>query len=139
MAVRLKRDGDGFPPVDVEQIWCARSGEYYRVDSIPFFAPSLALGDVVEAMPDEDGKMWVRGVVVESGHATVWVVCSLGPDDQAGARQLFSDLGCPSEGSHIPGYFAVTVPPDVDREAVRAALDAGCVAERWDYAEGVAI
>ena len=39
-------DGDDWPPVASEGVWCERVGAEYRLLNAPFFIKDLAVGDV---------------------------------------------------------------------------------------------
>ncbi len=50
-------------------------------------------------------------------------------------RELFHELGCSTEQSHLHRLIAIDVPPAVSLEEVRQVLDSGKEEERWGYEE----
>lgn len=89
-------------PVDEEQGW-------YCLQSIPLFAKSLAVGDVVQAMYDnEEQALVLTGMVAYSGHSTIQVVVEE-EDKTAAVMHQFKDLGCHIEAGD-PLHFAIDIP-----------------------------
>ena len=106
----------------------------FRVDNIPFFAKSIALGDVVSAAPDEQGLLRFKDVVRPSGHSTLRIIV-FDEAEVPSVLEQFTRLGCTSERSHIPGLIALDVPPSVSMADLRRELDSGMQQDRWDYEE----
>lgn len=128
----LQQDGSDFPPATHETLsGVPVEGGRYRLDNVPFFATGVAFGDVVQGSPVEGGNVAFASVVAASGHSTCRVVLVDGDGDVKAARDSFEALGCVSELSHLEGYFAVDVPPDVDMGAVLEVLEAGRAEQRW--------
>jgi hypothetical protein len=134
VVVALEKDEDDYPPADYENLWAVPVGQgLFRIDNIPFFAQSIALGDIVAASPEE-GFLHFKEVVQPSGHSTVRLIIY----DKAEVPKViehFKQLGCESEGSHIPGLIAFDVPPSVSWTVIQRELEAGHMQERWDYEE----
>lgn len=134
VVVRLEKDEDDYPPADYENLWAVPVSEgLFRIDNIPFFARSIALGDVVSAVT-EQGLLHFKEVVRPSGHSTLRIIVY----DESGVPAVlehFIRLGCSGEGSHIPGLIALDVPPSVPMDVLRRELDAGQAQQRWDYEE----
>lgn len=131
---KLEQDEDGYPPVSVESLWALPVGEgLFKLDNIPFFATGIAVNDIISA-EDEGGVLWYREVVQPSAHSTLRVIV-YDENEVAQVRALFKEKGCPTELSHIPGLFAMDVPPEVPLEALKPLLDEGRAQERWDYEE----
>ena len=55
--------------------------------------------------------------------------------DAAEIREQLREIGCSTEGSHIPRLFSVDIPAEVDYTQVRELLQAGAETDRWDYEE----
>lgn len=74
--VRLERDEDGYPPVDLERLWAERlTRDRYRLNNIPFYARGLAAGDVVLAAIEDGGtRLFISDVAVWSGNGTIRIV-----------------------------------------------------------------
>jgi hypothetical protein len=139
---RIEQDKDGYPPVQVESVWAAPSGrDIYRLENVPFFAKGVSFKDEVFISQGSDGHKWYADVVVPSGHSTVRVIvyrnASLRPLEErvSELRQRFVERGCITELSHLPGLFAVDVPPSISIETVRPLLEEGAASETWDYEE----
>ncbi len=134
MLIRLEQDEDGYPPTTEESLWVIPLGQgLFQVDNTPFFAWELALGDVVEAAPEE-GVWRFKQVVRRSGHATLRLILYEVAEVPAVIEQ-FTQLGCSSERSHIPGLIALDVPPSTPWADVKRLLIEGEANERWGYEE----
>jgi hypothetical protein len=134
MLIHLEQDEDGYPPIAEESLWVLPLGEgLFQVDNTPFFAWDLALRDVVAADPEE-GVCRFRRVVHRSGHATLRLIISDLAEVNAVVEQ-FTQLGCLSERSHIPGLVALDVPPTTSWAEVKRLLTEGEAQERWGYEE----
>ncbi|WP_164714329.1 DUF4265 domain-containing protein [Chitinophaga rhizosphaerae] len=108
---------------------------FYRIDGIPFYAPGLACGDVVQATPDKPGAPLVfRRLLSASGHSTIQVFVMDDVNDAAILRELFQDLGC-ATASTGSGYFVMDVPVHVDYVPVKKQLDDYMLGGILDYAE----
>ena len=130
----LEQDEEGYPPASAETLWGIRVGDgLFKIDNIPFFAMGVAVNDVVSAQPEE-GVFRYKEVVHSSGHSTIRVVV-YDPVAVPAARELFHQLGCATEQSHLPRLFAIDVPPSVSLEKVRQVLDSGKEEEQWGYEE----
>jgi hypothetical protein len=132
VVVTLEKDEDDYPPAGYENLWTQPvGGGLFRIDNIPFFAKSIAWGDIVSAIP-EQGLLKFKEVVKPSGHSTLRLIVY----DEAevpSVLEQFGKLGCTNEKSHIPGLIALDVPPSVSLEALRQVLDSGMEQGRWDY------
>jgi hypothetical protein len=108
---------------------------YYKLESAPFFAPKIAMGDIVWAENSPlDGILTYRKTVQPSGNSTIHVIIM----DEAYAietvREIFTDMGCLSaELNHK--YFALTIPAAVDYFPVKRKLDELEKQGALDYAE----
>ena len=134
VAVALEKDEEDYPPAGYENLWAMPAGEgLFRIANIPFFARSIALGDIVSAVP-EQGLLCFKEVIQPSGHSTLRLIVY----DEAEVTSIiehFTQLGCESERSHIPGLIALDVPPSISLAILKQELDAGHTQERWDYEE----
>jgi hypothetical protein len=54
--------------VTKESIWAIPVGENYKVDNIPFYAESIALGDIV-SVKEENGELKFDALIEASGHS----------------------------------------------------------------------
>lgn len=109
----------------VETMWAIKVDPekgHYKLDSIPFYAKSLAAGDIVEAHYDEDEQAIVLEDIIEfSGHSTVQVVVmdASVPTDEL--RNIFQNLGCETE-KQMEQYFAIDVPVNKDYKPIKQIL-----------------
>jgi hypothetical protein len=130
----LEQDEDGYPPASAETLWGIRVGEgLFKLDNIPFFAFGVAVNDIVSAVPEEGGFRF-KEVVHPSGHSTIRVIV-YDPLAVPTVRELFHQLGCSTEQSHLPRLFSIDVPPAVSLEKVRQVLESGKEEGRWGYEE----
>jgi|GEM_PF-3476506 len=87
---------------EVESLWARATDEGFVLDNIPFYAGSVSCEDVVRGEM-RDGQLWFAGLVRAGGHSTVRM--------QARVRAQLREMGCPSEGSDLPGLVAVDTRP----------------------------
>lgn len=142
-------DEEGWPPIGSETLWAQPLGEgRYRLDTVPFFVPDLAVGDVVTAAPDDDGRLWAQRRESTGGHGTIRVIPlldgSLLGSTQALVSALSQSLGDLGPGvrweSAGPAYslVALDLTPDLDATElarVRNWLEAGQADGAWEYEE----
>jgi hypothetical protein len=107
----------------------------YELNSIPFYAPDLASGDLISAVYDDQEKMLVYNETISySGNSTIQVVIfdkSIATND---IREIFQNLGCVTE-KFKEGYFVLDVPADLDYTPVRSKLIELSEQGILDYAE----
>jgi hypothetical protein len=134
VVVKLEKDEDDYPPADYEGLWARPLGEgLFQIDNVPFFARSIANGDVVSASHMEQQLRFLE-VVKPSGHSTLRLIIH-DEDDVPAVKALLEELGCSIERSHIPGLISVDVPPTVSMATLKPVLDEGEAQERWGYEE----
>ena len=131
---RLKRDEDGYPPVDVESVWAnSQADGTYQIDNIPFFARGVAVGDAVTAKTI-DGELFFEGLVRPSGNSLIRAIVR----DEAEVPKLCSELkalGCDVE---VHGRLvAVDVPAAVSYTPICQLLEVGLNTERLGFEEAV--
>jgi|SRR5579884_465712 len=132
---RLQRDEEGYPPVDEESLWAVPVGKRrFKIDNIPFFVVGISADDIVEADKRDAGYYFQR-VVVPSGHSTIRVLC-MDASNVGDLRKKLEELGCTSEGSHLPRLFAVDVPPEAPWSNVIAFLKETEESGLIEYEEG---
>jgi hypothetical protein len=119
---------------ETEAMWVIRRDAGYEIDNIPFYVKELALGDVVAARQDESGLLWFSELVRPSGHSTIQLWFSR-EEEVESVREALNQMGCASEVSDLPRLVAVDVPPDVPYEKVKAFLEQGEHAGRFEYQE----
>jgi len=110
----------------VETMWAVVNDKekgLYRLDSIPFYAPNVAVDDIIYAEFDEDQEqLTYRHTVEYSGNSTVQVVIMDSKTVTNDIRQIFDDLGCTSE-KFSEGYFVIDVPFKLDYSPVQSKLE----------------
>jgi hypothetical protein len=119
---------------ETETMWVKELEEGYEIDNIPFYVKELALGDVVAARPDASGVLWYSELIQPGGHSTIHLWFSR-EEDVEPERETLRQMGCASEVSDLPRLVAVDVPPDAPYEKVRAFLEQGEAAGRFEYQE----
>ena|SRR5438552_2202881 len=117
----------------IESVWATKQGNYYEINNIPFFAPNIALGDVVSAEED-GGVLYFEELIKPSGHSTIQIIF-FNEDDVKRVEKDLEKLGCTWEGSHIKTLIAVDIPKDVPYSTVKEYLDKGEKENRWSYKE----
>ncbi len=121
-----------------EALWAVtvdKEKGYYRIDSLPFYAPLIATNDVVHATLDEETqKLTYKGTVEYSGNSVIHVVIDDETKNIEDIRDIFTRLGCVSEPLN-EYYFSLEIPFNVDYALVKKELDALEEAETIEYAE----
>ena len=104
-----------------ETIWVERVGKNFKVDNIPFYAPNIAVNDII-SVENDDGILYFDELVKPSGHSTLQVIFFKETEIK---RVLMSieQIGCHWEGMKDQPYFAMDIPPNVDYKRVRQFLD----------------
>ena len=117
----------------LESVWTTPIGEYFRIDNIPFYAESIAFGDLVSAK-EENGELIFDSLIEASGHSVIQIIFYDKKDVDRVTQDLIN-LGCEWEGSHIATYIAVDVPPSVPYKTIQAYLDQKTSEEVLGYKE----
>ncbi|WP_433794628.1 DUF4265 domain-containing protein [Actinoplanes sp. CA-252034] len=135
----LPRDGDDWPPVEVESLWAETVGDgVVRLTNVPWFVRGVASGDLVRVEADESGVLWAAEHLERSGSCTIRVVPSRsGPLHGSHQRVLdtFEPFGVTGEGIQEYGLVALEVPPVADLAGVQRVLRAGARDGWWEYEE----
>jgi hypothetical protein len=139
----LKRDEDGYPPADIEQLWAEPLGDnLFKIDNVPFFIKGISCEDVVEALADSHGELRYRSLLRPSTHNTLRVIVFReSPDFRplvdrvTDLRNRLAEAGGSTELSHMPGLVAI----DTDTASINKVLEvlqSGEKAGLWEYEEG---
>lgn len=132
----LGDDGDGYPGFAAESLWAKVSeGGMFEIDSIPFFAKLVSLGDRVFADKDAQGDLIYRAHASYSKHSTIRIVF-FDADRVSQTRKMMSEMGCSTELSHNPKLIAVDIPPNVEVSRIYEILKEGEEKGHWEYEEG---
>lgn len=101
----------------VETMWAVaveKEKGLYKLDSIPFYAKSLASGDILLAEYDDTEKaLTYRNTIEYSGNSTIQIVMLDKTVETEQIRQILRAFGCESE-KFAEGYFVVNIPADTD-------------------------
>lgn len=122
----------------VETLWAEivdQEKGLYKLDNIPFYAQSVASGDVVYAMFDAaEQRLVYRSTVEYSGNSVIHVVMLDKAIETNTIRKTFEDMGCESE-KFKEGYFAIEIPVEMAYYPIKQKLDELASAGVIDYAE----
>jgi hypothetical protein len=109
----------------IERMWARVIDErlgLYKLESIPFYAKSLAVGDTIVAVYNEEEKaLTFQNIIKFSGHSTVQVVILDKSVNTEAIRTVFHELGCGSE-KQFERYFSLDIPPGISYHIVRDKL-----------------
>ena len=130
---KLVRDSDDYPPADWEHLWAIQQGSWYEIDNIPFFVKGVSVGDVV-SVHQKNGELVFDEIIKFGGHSTIRVVMFNAASGYS-LRCKLENLGCATEGSHLPNLFSVDVPPEVNYSEVIDLLIEATEKEDIDYEE----
>lgn len=114
-------DGEMF-----ETMWATvvdKEKGFYKMDSIPFYAPLIASDDIVFAeFDDQRHLLTYRKTIKHSGNLIVRILLLDKTKDIQSIRDLFSELGCSSEKAN-DGYCSMEIPASVDYQKIKQKLD----------------
>lgn len=116
-----------------ESIWVEPKGNHYEVRSVPFFAPNIALYDII-ATEKDNGLLYFDALVESSGYTTVQIIMFIENEKNRIISDL-QDLGCYWEGLHNQMYLAVAIPPTLAYKKITFLLDKECEKSVLDYKE----
>lgn len=109
----------------IERMWAWVIDErlgLYKLDSIPFYAKSLAVGDTIVAVyKEEERALTFQNIIKFSGHSTVQVVVLDKSANTEAIRNVFHEMGCSSE-KQFQQYFSLDIPPGISYHIVRDKL-----------------
>ncbi len=133
---RVEGDSSGSSLVGADRM-AARpvGGDHYRLTDHPLHALGVARADIVEALPDAEGRLWATSVVEHGGHLALRVLPAAGHLDALTDR--LAGLPVAQRRSADGQVVALDVPPDADLAAVKAVLDAGAHDGHWTYHESL--
>jgi hypothetical protein len=117
----------------VESVWATKQGNYYEINNIPFFAPNIALNDLVSAEEDA-GVLYFNKMIKPSQHSTIQLIIFRKEDLMQVGKEL-ENFGCTWEGSNIKTLISVDIPKDVSYSIVKKYLDKGEKENQWSYKE----
>jgi hypothetical protein len=110
----------------METIWADTVDEsrgYYRLDSLPFYVPSVATDDVVHAQYDDSEEMLTYLETVKpSGNSIVWVVITGEQSDIDDVIDYFDEMDCLSEALS-DRYFAMEIKAETNFLQVKDRLN----------------
>jgi len=119
--------------ISEESIWVQPSDPYFIVDNIPFFAPNIALNDIIKAELD-DGQLYFEDLVKASGNSTIQVIFFHNGKTKEFIN--FLDLNeCQWEGYENEKMISINIPPKVDYKLIKAKLDSLLAQGVLDYKE----
>lgn len=100
-----------------EEIWAFDCGsDEYEVDSVPFFAYNISIGDIVLAPKDDISKKpTFQRVVQKSGNNTIRLLFDLSQTPLNEISAMLSQLreyGCGYEG-YNDSYYSINIPASV--------------------------
>ena len=116
-----------------ESVWVKPDGQYYRLDNIPFYAPGLALNDLIK-VEEEEGILYFDELVSASGHSTIQVIFFKADQADRVLRSV-ETFGCRWEGMRGEPYFSIDVPNEVNYLSFKAFLDKEFASGILDFKE----
>jgi hypothetical protein len=125
---------DGSDEVEIESLWVTPVQAGFKIENIPFYARSLALGDVVKVVKKHD-FLYFKKLLRASGHSTIRLIFFRKNLIQTTLNELEA-MGCSSEISDIKTLVAVDVPSEKIYKLVKVYLDKGETEGKWEYEEG---
>jgi len=110
----------------VETMWAeivdAEKG-IYKLDSIPFYGPSIASDDIFYAQYDEYEKSIIfKEIIKSSGNSVVQIIIMKDDYDKEVLRKKLLNLGCNSEGVNDK-YFVIEILEKINYNSIKTLLD----------------
>jgi len=122
----------------VEVMWATivdNDNGLYKLDSIPFYATSIASDDIIFAEYDEQEQMLTyRDTIEYSGNSTIQVVLLDTTKDINQIRDIFHEMGCTSAKVN-DSYFSMEIPSSLDYKNIKKKLNEFEINETISYAE----
>jgi hypothetical protein len=118
-----------------ETLWAIDLGnQSYQIDSISFFAFSVACGDIFSAVL-ENGVLVAKELLQSSGNSTVRIIFIKYFLIDTIREILLVEYACDSEVSnYLPQLIAVDIPSHIDYTPIKLFLDKGEANGEWKYA-----
>ncbi|MCC6281548.1 MAG: DUF4265 domain-containing protein [Saprospiraceae bacterium] len=118
--------------VAVESIWAEPIGMHYKVDNIPFFAPNIALNDII-SVEKEEGVLHFEELISPSGHSTIQIVM-LNRKEKNRIIEEIESLNCSWEGFK-DSIIALDIPATFDYRKIKEFLQRELNNQVLDYKE----
>ena len=122
----------------VKTMWATivdKDNGLYKLDSISFYATSIASEDIIFAEYDEQEQMLTYRETIEySGNSTIQVVLLDTTKDINQIREIFHEMGF-SLAKVNDSYFSMEIPSTVDYKHIRKKLNKFETNEAISYAE----
>jgi len=131
---------DGFPPISVESLNARPiEDDRFEILNTPFFAESVAYGDVVVAARQQDGRLVYESVETFSGFRAISIIL-FDQSLDAYLMDLLRGLHCVIEYGEFGALrmLAVGIPAAVDYGPIKGSLDEFQRLGNLSYAELVA-
>lgn len=129
---------DGFPPISVETLNATLvRGNTLKLDNTPFFATSVAIGDILNCKKNENsGKYQFINVIEESGKKAISIIF-IDSDCEEDIFQYFKSKGCFCEYGEFKDFnmLAVCIDETLDYNTLTPYLDEKQEAGLISYAE----
>jgi hypothetical protein len=116
-----------------ESIWVNSTGEYYQIDNIPFYAPNLALNDIV-SVEEDNGTLFFDKLIEPSGHSTIQILFFKEKEAKRVLKEI-EQLNCKWEGMKDKPYYAIDIPFAIDYSTIKNLLDDELSKGTLDYKE----
>jgi len=116
-----------------ETVWAKPVGNNYKIDNIPFYAPNLALNDII-SVENDDGTLYFDDLVKPSGHSTIQIIFFKETEIKRVLKNI-EKMGCKWEGMENKPYFSVDIPPSIEYGQVRSILDIEFNNKNLDFKE----
>jgi len=129
---RLRKDEDGYPPMEFESMWGMFLDESSCVvDNVSYYVYGVSKGDTV-AIENVDSELFVSSVIARGGHSTLRVFAE-DPDTKASLIFELKLLGAQCSVTRGLSLFAVDIPPEIDFAKIDTFLASRCDGEHLAY------
>ena len=122
------------PDIGYENLWAARiSNDTYRIESVPFFIYGIALGDIVIALPNDQGRLSYIRTAAHSRNRTLRARSDQLINNADARRRVIAGLkalGCAIE-LHRSRLISINVPANAEIEPIKDYLAKNELS--WEY------
>ena len=134
----LEAHEEGFPPVTVEILNARLVNEgIAKIDNVPFFAESIAMGDLVLCKPTENEGVYDFERVVENGSSKSVSIIFIDESCKEDLYQYFKAHNCYCEYGEFGAFhmLAVSIPFSVEYSKISSHLEKLEVLNQISFAE----
>jgi Domain of unknown function (DUF4265) len=99
-----------------ERVWATKTGSFYKIDNIPFYAYLYSTDDIVQVVEDEN-ELKVEKLIEPSGNSTLRILFD-DVNELDKIREELNLLNCDSEVNRRNKLLAVNIPKSISYKKI---------------------